>query len=279
MAEESDGIGEALTGSVRVAVTVGARMGEMLARTREEQMRHAEAAEEQHARELTARLHAEQAAARAELAPVFRTEWWDQAGPDDIQHAYTTAHAWTGQDPEADRAADRIRHEVRRRYGVDVDRAAADPELVRVALELADTRRAEAEREHGRASEDQVQAQLLVAEADRADQAAETARPAAQHEPDPAERNDASLAAERERIRATAAREGGKDHYDSAERRQAFAADLEQRGVDHETVAARMTADISQGTHPSAAVKTTGKKAPKARKSRNPKQRQHELSR
>lgn len=278
MAEESDGIEEALTGSVRVAVTVGARMGEMLARAREEQMRRAEAAEEQHARELSERLRAEQAAARADLAPVFRTEWWDQAGPDDIQHVYTTARAWTGHDPEADRAAERIREEVRRRYAVDVDRAAADPELVRVALERAEARRAEAERESGRATEEQVQAQLLVAEADRAAEAAEAARAAAEHEPDPTERVEATLAAKHERNRASAAREAGKDTYDSAERRQAFAADLERRGIEQETVSARMTADVSQGTHPSAAVKT-GRRAPKARKNRRPEQRQHELSR
>lgn len=275
MAEESDGIEEALTGSVRVAVTVGARMGEMLARSREAQMRRAQAAEEQPARELAERLRAEQAAARADLAPVFRAEWWDQAGPEDIQHVHTTARAWTGQDPEADRAADRIRDEVRRRYGVDVDRATADPELVRIALERAETRRVE----RGRAAEEQVQAQLLVAEADRADQAAEAARAAARHEPDPAERIEATVTAEREQNRASAAREAGEDNYDSAERRQAFAADLERRGIDHDTVAAHMTADVSQGTHPSEAVRTAGKKAPKARKNRNPRQRQHELSR
>ncbi|WP_345043981.1 hypothetical protein [Georgenia daeguensis] len=264
---------------MRVAVTVGARLGEMLARAREEQKRRAEVAEEQHARELTARLQAEQAAARADLAPVFQPQWWDQAGPEGIQHAWTTARAWTGQDPEADRAANRIRDAVRRRYGVDVDRAAADPNLVRVALERAETRRVEAERERARAAEEQVEAQLLVAEADHADQVAEAARAAAQHEPDPVERDEAALAAEREQNFATATREAGKDSYDSAERRQAFAADLERRGIDQETVAARMTADISQGTHPSEVVRTGGKKAPKARTSRGPGQRQHELSR
>ncbi|MFH5824523.1 hypothetical protein [Georgenia sp. AZ-5] len=40
-----------------------------------------------------------------------------------------------------------------------------------------------------------------------------------------------------------------------------------------------MTADVSQATHPSEAVKAAGKKAPKARKSREINQRQHELSR
>ncbi|GAA4289046.1 hypothetical protein [Georgenia daeguensis] len=276
MAEESDGIEEALTGSVRVAVTVGARLGEMLARAREEQMRRAEAAEDQHARELTARLQAEQAAARAELAPVFRAEWWDRAGAEDIQHVYTTARAWAGQDSEADRAAARIREEVRRRYDVDVDSAGADPELVRVALARAEVRRAEAEQERARAAAENVEAQLLVAEADLADRAAEGARAAAQHEPDPAEREEAALEGEREENRATTAREAGKDNYDSAERRQAFAADLERRGIDQDTLAARMTADVSQGTHPSEAARSTGNKAPSARRSRIGQGRQRE---
>jgi hypothetical protein len=281
MAEESDGIEEALTGSVRVAVTVGARLGEMLARAREEQMRRAEAAEEQHARELTERLHAERAAARADLAPVFRTEWWDQAGPEDVQHVYTTARAWADQDPEADRAAARIREKVRSRYAVavDVDSAGADPELVRIALERAEARFTDAEQERARAAVENAEAQMLVAEADRADQAAETARAAAQHEPDQAERGDAALDAEREQARAIAVGEAGKGGYDSAERRQALAADLERRGIDQDTVAARMTADVSQGTHPSEVVKTAGKKALKARKSRSPRQRQQELGR
>ncbi|WP_454778754.1 hypothetical protein [Georgenia muralis] len=279
MSETSDGIEEAFEGAMRVAVTVAARTGELLARAREEQQRRTAAVDEQRARELTERLRAEQAAARAELAPVFRTEWWERAGVEDVQRAYTTAKSWAGREPEADRAAARIRDEVRSRYGVDVDSAAADPELVRVALERAEARRAEAERERARASEDQVEAQLLVAEAGRADQAAEAARAAAEHEPEDV-REEAAIQAELEPTRAMAAREAGKDNYDSAERRQALAADLARRGIDQETVAARMTADVSQGTHPSAAVKAAaGKKAPKARKNRSSKQRQHELSR
>ncbi|MFH5824465.1 hypothetical protein [Georgenia sp. AZ-5] len=85
--------------------------------------------------------------------------------------------------------------------------------------------------------------------------------------------------AEREEARAGVTREAGRDGYDSAQRREALAADLERRGVDQETIAARMTADISRGKHPSEAVKSAGKKAPRARRSRETNQRQHELSR
>jgi hypothetical protein len=109
------------------------------------------------------------------------------------------------------------------------------------------------------------QAQLLVVEADRADQNVEAARATSQHEPDAAERIEGTVAAEREQNRTTAARESGKHTYDSAERRQAFAADLERRGIHQDTVAARVTADVSQGKSASEAVEATGK-APKLRK-------------
>jgi len=71
---------------------------------------------------------------------------------------------------------------------------------------------------------------LFVAEADRADHAAEATRAATVHEPDLADRGAAALEAAREQGTATTAREAGKDDYDSAERRYAFAADLERRG-------------------------------------------------
>lgn len=56
---ESDGIDEALEGMSRVALTVAGRLGEQLARAREQELRRAQAAEEQQARELQARFDAE----------------------------------------------------------------------------------------------------------------------------------------------------------------------------------------------------------------------------
>jgi hypothetical protein len=168
---------------------------------------------------------------------------------------------------------------MRSRYGIDVNNAGGDPEAVRAALAQAEAARGDAAQERSRAAGESVEAQMLVAHADRADQAAETARAAAEYEPDPAVREESAVQAERAQAHASTTREASKCGYDSAERRQAFAADLERQGVDQDTIAARMTADVSQGTHPSEAVKSAGKKAPKARKSRSPKQRQQELSR
>lgn len=142
----------------------------------------------------------------------------------------------------------------------------------------AEADRATAEEERTRAAREAAEAQQLAAEADRATQAAETARAAPEHEQDSAVRGETAVEVELETARATVAHKAGKATYDSAERRHAFAADLKGRGIQPETVAARMTADVSQGTRPSDAVKAASKKAPKARKSTGTKP-QHELSR
>src|SRR5450756_54925 len=93
MSVEADGIEEALEGGLRVALTAAGR------------------------------LHVERMAARAQLAPVTDSAWWDRAGAREITQAYATAKAWSGIDPDAERAVERIRGEVRVRYGVDVDAA------------------------------------------------------------------------------------------------------------------------------------------------------------
>ena len=60
-------------------LTAAARIGEELARTREQRVRVAQAAEEQQGRELRARLEGERAAARAQIAPTLDARWWDKA--------------------------------------------------------------------------------------------------------------------------------------------------------------------------------------------------------
>ncbi|NIZ91754.1 hypothetical protein [Kineococcus rubinsiae] len=56
--------------------------------------------------------------------------------------------------------------------------------------------------------------------------------------------------------------------YASAERRRGVAAALEAKGIDSETVAAHLAADVAQGRPASDAVKDTDRGAPKARKHR-----------
>lgn len=268
MADESDGIEEAFEGQLRVLVTAAGRVGETFARAREEGMRRAQAASEQEARELSSRLEAERRSAHTEFGNVYRNDWWDKATPEQIGNTYQTARAWSNEDPEAVRAESRMRDELRSRYGVDVNNTNADPAAVREAVERAEQGRGQSDSERQRAGAEEVEAARLLSEADRADNAADKSREQAEHEPDLEQRQEAREQAESHQSQSDAARADAKPLYDSADRRQATAADLESKGVSAEAVSAKMRADVSQAKPATEATKGTVGKAPKARNSR-----------
>lgn len=272
MAEETDGIEEVLEGQLRVLVTAAGQVGERIARGREEALRNAQARSEQEHRELQSRIEAERRAARVEMANVHRSDWWDRATPEQIGHTYQLARAWSHEDPEAVRTEQRVRDEVRARYGIDINDAGADPEAVRqrIRLELdrAERDRASGDAERGRSAAEHAEAQRLLAQANREDQRADEARATAKHEPDPEERARAAAEAEQRAATADRAREDGRTLYDSAERREGTARDLEAKGINREVVATRMRADVSQARPATEAVKSTRGKSPKARRSR-----------
>ncbi|MEV8150525.1 hypothetical protein AB0O52_20575 [Arthrobacter sp. NPDC080073] len=245
---ESDGIEEAIEGMSRVGLTVAGRLGEQVARAREQALRRAQAAEEQQARELQARFDAERAAARAQLVPVMDNRWWDTASGRDVERAHEAATAWKDHDPAALNAAEEIRDQVQRRYGLDLGNLGADDASVAAALTKADRDREQAEQERRAGREENAQAAQLLAEADREDQ---------DREQDVTEENQ----------RPEALREEAGIKYDSAERRHELASSLE--GVaDREAVQARLSADQDQGTPPGAAVAKSPGRSPKARKTR-----------
>ena len=350
MAEESDGIAEAFDGQLRVALTAAARIGEVIARAREDAVRRAQAASEQQARELSSRLDAERQSVRADLGNVYRPEWWDQATPEQIGQAYTTARAWSGEEPEAVRADGRIRDEVRERYGVDVANTGADPAAVQAAVAESDELRRQADVQRNAGAGEEAEAVSLMQSADAADRSADAAHAEAQpeagsttitltaeelalvqasldrtataaeneteperwegQEPDAEyideKQSEASTArglsdrlgseqATQEETRSKAATEAAAHEstskgaqaaaqplYDSADRRQATAADLEAKGVDAGTVETRMRADVSQGRPATEAVAgTAGRKAPKARatRARSPQAQRGDVSR
>ncbi|NMR32303.1 hypothetical protein [Crystallibacter degradans] len=221
---EADGMDEAVDGAMRTGLMVAARIGEQLARMREEEQRNIAAAEEHRARQLQERFDAQRAVARAQLAPTARDDWWDKATPQMIEHAHQTATAWKGYDPEAFQASEHIRNQVQARYGIDVNNTGADEASVSSALARAQQARTEAENERTKASAartDEVVAVAAVAGANRQDQAAQKAR--------------------------------DEPGYDSPERRQQLAESLEGKG-DREAVSSRLLADKHQGTPATAAV-------------------------
>ena len=65
--------------------------------------------------------------ARARLAPVTQTEWWDRATPQEIAHTWQTALEWRESDVDAAKASVRIRAELEDRYGIDPHDYTATP--------------------------------------------------------------------------------------------------------------------------------------------------------
>lgn len=247
---DGDGIEEAFDGALRTSIAVASRVAERLMRMREEAARRAEAASVQQAREYQARLEAERAVARAELAPVHEASWWDRAGTEDIARAYETATVWSVDDEEARRAGDRIREEMQARYGVDVGSPGADPTAVRDALAMADGERDLASAERTRAVEEQAEAQQLLERAERVDERAEQ------------EHREVIPTLEADELCESAARE-----WDSSERREAHAAELEGK-ASKESIDAWKQADSDNAKHPRETVRRASGSTPKARRTR-----------
>jgi len=136
---DSDGMDDLVDGGLRQSLMIGSRIAETLARRRQESQRQEEHAATQAAYEAHARLTAERSAARAALAPVTKDQWWNKAQPRDIATAYTTAEAWKNHDPAALAAAEKIRHEVLNRYGIDTRAVTTNSVSLEAGIENAAT--------------------------------------------------------------------------------------------------------------------------------------------
>lgn len=265
MPEETDGVAETFDDSLRIALTIASQFGERIARLREQLARQREAGANQEARELEARFDAERGAARASLAPVQQSAWWDQASPQVIADMHETATVWADHDALARDAGVTIRREVRDRYGIDVDQPAADTAVVAAALARAERDRADAAAERAQSGRELTAAQLLFAQADRHER---DAQDAAEKDMTSRDLNEmggppaASVDAER---RIDSEQESASQLYDSSERRQQFADTLEGKGIAQETIAARILADGENAEHPREAVSAGASKATRVR--------------
>lgn len=281
MSDADDGMNEVIDGQLRLAVAVAAQVGQILAQQRQERLERMRDAQQDQARELSRRFEAERLTAHAELAAVHEPAWWDQANADQIGRAYEVARAWAPHDPNADRTEALMRAEIQRRYGVDVLAAGADPAAVR------ETVRAKLDRPTGTETAQTAEAAQLMAAADAEERAAQRERDgghlldrdaeaehkkadeaeaAVQSTDDPEEREKAQQEAETSHDRGQQDAGDAEVRYDSAERREASAAELERKGVDRELVDTKTRADVSQGKPATDAVKDPTKSRPKARK-------------
>ncbi|MCH6472410.1 hypothetical protein [Sinomonas terrae] len=249
-----EGLEEPLIGALNVALTAASQLGEFLARIHAQRLRVLETATRGQAREARTRFDAERAAAAAELSQANRPDWWDRTGPDGIGRTYATAIAWRDYAPEAAAAEERMRTELRQRYGIDVDALSADPAAVQAKLRQYEAERSGAGQERQGEKEDRAEAARLNAEATRAGLDAEQAQAGAAT--DPKSDGGAAAAAVVARDAETTNRGLEGAAYDSAERRAETAAAMEANGVPPKLVQVRMLADVSQAAPPADAVRT-----------------------
>lgn len=261
------GVEESTNAALRTALTVAVQIAEKFSRLREQMLRDAERRDAAAAREMSARFDAQRGAAVTELVVVDRPQWWENATVSDIARVAETAQTWRGFDDRAAAAADTIGREVQNRYGVDVNALAAQ-ERAKAAEERTEASQlvTEADRLDGRAQDTpvsgetatdvvaQLEAQALAydAAADRGGEdgkatdelrdLASDARAQAQLHRDAATDTPSS----RQSSEATGARADAGNSYDSSERREVFAATLNDKGISAEDVKARLRADVDQ---------------------------------
>lgn len=272
---ETDGVDEAVEGQLRMFITTAEMIGREMARHRAEQMRQARVQSERDAERLQQRLDAEREAALVQLARIGERGWYEQVTPQELAYTYQLAEAWAGQDRNADAYRIRMKTELKVRYGIDPESLRSEDAIQAAMQKAAERERGEAAAERIKAKEEERQARDLANQADHDGQHASDERAAAEQETDPQERLGHIEEARKAETREDENRQDGQVTYDSAERRQQFAANLEARGISHETAAARCRADAAQAKPATQAVG----KQPRVKRARKAKPRTPQLQR
>lgn len=255
---EPDGIEDALGNHTRIIMTTIAQVGTDLARQREAALARQVQEQQRAVRAEHERLDALRAAGRAELAPVHSPEWWDRSTAEQVGRAWAIATTWEREDPSAAAAATRLQEEARRRYGVDLRQLpTVDPREVGNQLDRGlDTlaERHEAQRLLNEAREERGDAATSETDADHMQGEAREERELRDTAPHRHEAAEHGVRADDRQDEAEAKGDKAEHAYDSAERREALAGELQRRGIEPELVTTRVRTDLSNGQPPVAAV-------------------------
>lgn len=251
MAElQADGVFEEAEGNIRQQLMAAAQLARSAVQARQDAAQRATRRDLEEARQLQAQLDAQRVAARAELAPVHESSWWDQAQVRDVARAYETAVTFRDEDQAARDAEARIRQELRERYNVEVLETGADPAVVRATLVDRDTERADRDERQAQARDDQDIAAGLVVGAEVIEVSADLA--------DAEEAQDLrDLAADVEH--------DAELSWDSAERRELHVEGIKAGPGQAAAATAWKQADVDQARHPREAVKGGRPKSSRAK--------------
>ncbi|MCE0459446.1 hypothetical protein [Curtobacterium flaccumfaciens] len=217
---------------------------------------------------------AQRDAVRADVGATADARWWETPTPEQVAATYEKAAAWETLDPEVAHSAERMRAELRDRYGVE--NAGTGHAELREAIERDQRTRGAAAQQRTAAGVDVAQAGAYVAAADRLDRDGDR-RVQEQYDREQADATrgdvDDPVALETagapdvrdngpagdgspEHAEAYATRDAAQHSYDSAERRETWAADMKADGLSEDQVRDRIAADRNQGTHPRQSVHT-----------------------
>ncbi len=295
---ENDGIDDALRGAVggamRTVITAAGHAGQRIAQQIATRAQERARLSEQQAREAQARYDAQRHAARAQVSVVHRDDWWDRATPEGLGKVWQTASAWRGFDADVAAAAEVLERQVHERYGVPAAELEAQRRTAQDATYEAEYQQRndyqtalQWARENDKSlynthEMDMMGSDHYTSSQRHRAQLVETWRERTGNGPDKAQADAERAAARVDEATAAAvlAEPGEQAHasvdvpeqqaevlYDSAERRQQLAAQLESAGVGEEAKEARLIADAAQAVPPNQAV-ARGRKSPKARVAR-----------
>jgi hypothetical protein len=227
MSDQHPGVEDEVERALRLGLAMASQMADRFARARQDLAR-------QEARQLEARYHAEGASTTASRAVVDRTEWWDRATPADITAMWHLAAQWQDEQPRAATAAEAIARQVLDRYDVDVRAPGVDAESVLAALSRLE---AEQSDRTGRPQDgdDTVTAVGAVLRAEQRDAALSV----------PADDLQGTSVVREEPGAHRAVEPSSATPYDSVERREQTASRLRDAGLQADTVAVAMRADVA----------------------------------
>ena len=133
--QQTSEVYQSVSETIRTVIMVAMEVAELTAMRRMENARKAELADSQQRAEIKDRLRAERQAARPAIRQAYSERWWERASPREIADVYQLAAGWarTGDDYAA-AAADHMRAEIQRRYGVEIPELAPHDDVLAALL-------------------------------------------------------------------------------------------------------------------------------------------------
>jgi hypothetical protein len=115
---------------IRTLVTAAAGVAEKRAQRREAEQREAARQSDIARHAFEERMRAEREIAYLIYRNVERDRWWERATPKDIADTVEVAGTWATTDPRAQAALNRVKEELRHRYGIDLQDSATPTEVL-----------------------------------------------------------------------------------------------------------------------------------------------------